>query len=86
MNSLGVISNNQPGSGDDGEGKDAPINIKIARQKETKQGAKTRKLLDIIKGYEDEKSKQYLNKDEIQLLDWIEEIKPKKAEPPEEES
>ena len=51
-----------------------PINIKIARTG-LRSEKKTRKLMDIIKGYEAEKMKQHLSKDELELLVAIEEFK-----------
>lgn len=57
-----------------------PINIRIARAGNKKANT-SKKLMDIIKGYEDEKMKSHLSRDELDLLALIEEFKIPVEEP-----
>ena len=63
-------------------GQAQPINIKvpIGTPGGKKKEKNNKKLLDIIKGYEEEKLKQHLSKDELNLMSVIDEFKPKEED------
>ena len=73
MKSVRVPSQTDGVDATDGAGP-APINIKISKPP-LKSEKKTRKLLDIIKGFENEKLRKHLLPDEIKFVDMIDEFR-----------
>ena len=69
---MGMSDNGVTSQGDSGI---MNLNIKTGEgMKAFRQPRKTKKLLDIIKSYEDEKKRAHLTKDELDFMNMIDEF------------